>query len=457
MWLHDFFGIDLNQRHVDFVIPRLDQDLPLCIDPFLLYKSRREDLQSAHKTLLSLFKAAFVAFKSGEMELVSLLIDFPEVPEIRFGYASKSIAGRGIGEILGKLVIETLRNSPALVERGIRHVEELQLFSVGIAEDRISDMAANVIKQYLVKYTVNQCKLWGIPTHEGVPLHHAWDSEERRWVDQYANIPIDQTGQGILFVPRWIVRRLPWINYDDFLQTDLSAFLRSRLVGERRRYAVRKPQAIEITRSNLAVVDSYVARKEREASQAQPDAPPLLALAGGDCTDLLASVVSLSVGHASAYRYQRLLLQLLNCLLEPELVDGEDQVRTSTGVEIRDLVYSNNSDQPFFSYLLNTYGNLLVVFECKNVDTLTADDINQLANYLGDPMGRFGILITRNVASERILAKTRATYSKQHPRKAIIILSDEDLKIMVSMKSAGSRHPSAHLQRKYREFVQSIE
>jgi hypothetical protein len=457
MWLHEAFGIDLNQRHVDFVIPRLDQDLPLCIDPFLLYKSRREDLQTAHKTLLSLFQEAFAAFRSGKMDLVSSLIDFPEVPEIRFGYASKSISGRGIGQILSKLVIETLGNSPLLIERGIRHVEELQLFSVGIAEDRVSDMAANIIKYFLAQYTTNQCKLWGVPTTNGVPLHHIWDAQERRWVDQYVDIPVDQSGRGILFVPRWIVRRLPWINYDDFLRTDLTAFLRGRLVGNRKKQVLPKSQAVEITRANLLLIDSYVSRKEREAPHAQPDPPPLLALSQDDCSGLLNSLSSLPVGHGSAYAYQRLLLQLFNCLLEPELVDGEEQVRTSSGVEIRDLVYSNNSDLPFFNYLLNTYGNLLLVFECKNVEALDGDDINQLANYLGDPMGRFGILVTRKAPSDRILAKARATYNKQHPRKGIVILHDEDLGIMVGMKKAGSRHPAAHLQRKYREFVQSIE
>jgi len=139
------------------------------------------------------------------------------------------------------------------------------------------------------------------------------------------------------------------------------------------------------------------------------------------------------------------------------LVDGEAQSRTASGVEIRDLVFANNSDLPFLRYLLTNHGNLLVVFECKNVAELDPDDINQLANYLGDPMGRCGFIVTRQQPHERILAKIRATYSKDHPRKVLLVLTDNDLRVMTAMRRGGSRHPVDHLQRKYRELVQSIE
>ena len=198
-WLTDTFQLQLNQREVDFVIPRLDADIPLCIDPFLLYKSRRAELRAAHALLLTLFNEAFAAFRNGDHERAARLIDFPEVPEIRFGYARQSVAGRGIGAVLAQLVMDTLRQSPALVERGIRHVEELQLFSSGIAEDRISDLAANAIKGYLVTYTQAQCETWSIPAQDAVPLEHIWDADSSRWVRRYVRVPVDpETGVAVL-------------------------------------------------------------------------------------------------------------------------------------------------------------------------------------------------------------------------------------------------------------------
>lgn len=456
-WLPQEFRLEINQREVDFVVPRLDADLPLCIDPFLLFKSQREGLRNAHQLLLSLFEDAFAAFRRGDQARVERLISFPEVQEIRFGYAQGSTRGSGVGEVLSRLLIDTLRASPALLDRGIRHAEELQLFSIGIAEDRVSDMAANVMKQFLVSYTQAQSGLWGLPLSEGVPLQNVWDVKQHEWIDQYVSLPVDpQTGIPILLVPRWVVRRLPWINYPDFLRMDLAPFLRSRLGGSVRRPPP-KAQAVAVTRTHVDLVDSYVRKKERDALHAQPDAPPLLADSPPLCDDGVKRLLALGPGRKDAYDYQRLALHLLNCLFEPELVDGQPQVRSASGVEIRDLVFTNNSDLPFLSYLRTNYDNALVVFELKNTQDLEPDDVNQLANYLGDAMGRCGFLLTRNAPSARTLAKARATFNKLSPRRAIIVLSDQDLERMASLKRTGTRHPGQHLQAKYREFVQSIE
>lgn len=459
VWLNEAFELALSQRDVDFVIPRLDADIPLCLDPFLLYKSKRADLREAHDLLLTLFNDAFDAFRADDMARVRRILDFPEVREVRFGYSRGSIRGTGVGPVLSEVLIETLRQSPALIARGLRHVEELQLFASGIAEDRISDVAANVIKNFLISYTQSQCQLWGIPISQDVPIQHIWDSTERRWRDTYTPLPRDpHSGEGILLVPRWIARRLPWINFDDFAQTDLRIFLRSRLPGDEARGQLPKERVVQITRTHVQLVDRYVERKEREGALAQPDPPPLLSIApfpAGE--DVLDEIRAMPIGSTQAQAYQRAVFRLFNTLFEPELVDGQEQVRTVSGVEIRDLVYSNNSDIPFLRYLMTKHGNLLVTCECKNVNELEPDDINQLANYLGDPMGYCGFLVTRREASERILAKARATYNKQHPRRVIIILYDDDLRLMVEMKRIGSRHPVDHLQRQYRAFVQSIE
>jgi hypothetical protein len=453
-WLHSEFGLTFTQRDVDFVIPRLDADLPLAIDPFLIYKSQRPELQEAHADLMQMFSAGFAAYREGREGDARELFRFPEVREIRFGYGRETIEGSGVGEGLSRLTVELLRQSPTLVERGIRHVEELQLYSVGIGPDRVSDTVANVLKRFLVSYTNRQATMWGVPLAQGVPIEHVWDPEAKTWVDEYASLPVDQaTGTPILLVPRWIVRRLPWINFPDFERTELRSFLRARKTS-----AAGKPAAVAITRKQVQIVDSYVARKEREAARAQPDPPPLLADApfpAGD--DTLARLRALSAGQTDAYEFQRLVLALLNTLLEPELVDGEAQVRTATAVEIRDIVFSNNSDRSFLRFLLHEHGNLLVTFECKNVQALDADDVNQLANYLGEPLGRCGFLVTRNSPTDSVLKKARATYNKGSPRRIILVLSLDDLATMVEMKRLGKRHPVDHLQRLYRSFVQSIE
>ncbi|MDQ3524891.1 MAG: hypothetical protein M3451_07550 [Chloroflexota bacterium] len=50
----------------------------LCIDPFLLYKSRRENLQRAHGQLVGMFNETFARFQDGDDEYARELLRFPE-------------------------------------------------------------------------------------------------------------------------------------------------------------------------------------------------------------------------------------------------------------------------------------------------------------------------------------------------------------------------------------------
>ena len=96
--------------------------------------------------ILTAFNAGIQALREGKPENARYLFDFPEVHEIGFGYSRRSKRGSGVGDFLASLIIETLENSPALLKRGVRHIEEMQLTSIGIGSDRISDIAANLIK-----------------------------------------------------------------------------------------------------------------------------------------------------------------------------------------------------------------------------------------------------------------------------------------------------------------------
>jgi hypothetical protein len=453
--LNHAFGLNLAQRQVDFVIPRLDADTPLCIDPFLLYKSRQPELAEAHDQLLDVFRHVFAAFDAGDRKRAKVLVDFPEAGEIRFGYATSGHSGRGMGESLGRLVLETLEASPALVRRGLRHVEELQLFSVGIGPDRISDLAANVLKDFLIGYTKRQASLWSIPLAKGVPISHVWARGDGRWEDRYEDVPIDPvTDLPILLVPRWIVRRLPWINYDDYASTTLRAYLGARKPTTSR---TGKPAGVEISRHDVALVDRYVTMKERTSAGAQPTRamvppsdtePPLAAF--------LADLETVPSGAAGATAFQRVVLRAISELFEPDLVDGREQVRTESGTEIRDVVFSNDSDAPFLRYLANSHGNHVIVFECKNKARVDVDDINQLANYLGDPMGYVGVVVARGPATDSVRRKCIATYAKSRPGRVILVLSDTDLREMQGAKERGGR-PVDHLRRKYREFMEAVD
>src|SRR5579862_7060731 len=146
----------VSQYDVDFVIPRVGIDLPVGIDPFLLYKSRDSEYRHLHDLLLEAFNEGIGAAKRGALQEATRILDFPEVSAIGLGYTRRGKRGSGVGSHLAGIIIDTIIGSPSLQDRGIRHVEEMQLVSAGIGPDRVSDIAANLLKSFLVGYTQRQ-------------------------------------------------------------------------------------------------------------------------------------------------------------------------------------------------------------------------------------------------------------------------------------------------------------
>src|SRR5437588_3963706 len=86
----------ISQFEVDFVVPRLGIDLPLGIDPFLLFKSRDPELQNLHRVLLEAFNFGVSLVRDKRLSEARALFRFPEAWEIGFGYSQKK-GKRGTG------------------------------------------------------------------------------------------------------------------------------------------------------------------------------------------------------------------------------------------------------------------------------------------------------------------------------------------------------------------------
>ena len=88
--------------------------------------------------------------------------------------------------------------------------------------------------------------------------------------------------------------------------------------------------------------------KEATASDAQPSLTYLNIK--GTCPEsetLKEKLSTVKPGNVDAAPYQRLVLEILNFLFNPELIDGELEVRTIDGSERRDIIFTNDSDQIF--------------------------------------------------------------------------------------------------------------
>jgi hypothetical protein len=466
--LPEGFGLKLSQSEVDFVIPDLATDIPVCIDPFLLYKSRDESLRKHHADLVGVFGHGFKLFEAGDEAGLDRLVVFPEVNAIGFGYSQGGIHGSGLGWHLNKLLAELLGSSEKVRARGLRHVEELQLLSVGVGPDRVSDIAANVLKVPLIEYTQAQAALWKIPLTKDVPVAHYLDLADMEWRDGHFDLPVNPVGGGpVILVPRRMVRLLPWINYDDFYGTEAKLLLpptprlpRYPGMTKVKRLEVAKADMVEKVRQAPVVLEQYVNRKEREAAGAEallPDSKSQIELRTV-ADDLKARLAALPTGQVASAEYQHLVYEILNFAFEPDLTGGEFEARTYLGTERRDLIYWIEAESSFWKYVRDTYGSPQIMFECKNVAELEIDHINQTATYLGSRLGMLGFIVTRAPIPETVLRKTYSVWNDtmQPPRKMILALSDADLVAMIEMKVSG-QNVSAHPQALYRAFRSKVQ
>ena len=451
----------VSQFGVDFVIPRNGTDVPLGIDPFLLFKSQDERLRNLHERMVAEFNRGISLIREGRTDEAEYIFTVPEPREIGLGYGEGTRDGSGVGEFLAKCIIDAVSSSPALMESGIRHIEEMQLYSVGIGRDRTSDLACGFIKNHLIEYTQAQCAIWDIPLLKGMPVEGVYNFEEHRWEDTYADLPVSPVdGLAMLFVPRRLVRSLPFISYDDFLKDEMAAYLRAKRVKDKIAKTPPKPEKSRVVAENRAHAErvrQYVSRKEAEADKAQPS----LGYLPDDETcaeaERLATLIrSILPGTKHANDYHNATLEILNFAFSPELADGEKEVRTVHGTERRDIVFTNESDRTFWSYVRAEHSAIFLMFEVKNVEDLSNDHVNQTATYLGDRLGRLGIILTRNAPSKERTLKLFSVYNDSTPRKVILVFDDADLAAILKLRCNGG-DPMKYVQAKYRAFRTSVQ
>lgn len=156
----DIFGVSerLLREYGAFNISLLT-DLPLFIDPFLLFHSKKEEYRVLHDDMINYLR--FLRDKSlGDSVSPGLLkswYHFSEVKETWLGFCTTGNTGRGLGGKFARALHHNLRYifsnfGSERVTKG-SHLEKLCLIGTGIGRDMISDFTTNLIKDYLLTYT----------------------------------------------------------------------------------------------------------------------------------------------------------------------------------------------------------------------------------------------------------------------------------------------------------------
>jgi hypothetical protein len=448
--LTDYFGVHRSQAELDFAIQFLYEDLPLYLDPFLLWKSPSQQDQALHTSITNSFNHLNYLTKKGrDVEAVDTLITLTECREVGLGL-SKSRRGNRIGADQAREVLHLFKDIPEYSQFGFTHFEVIQLYVSGISKDRISDIACNYLKSFLIDYTIEQCEELGIPTQVAtIPevynyRTNAFDRAQR------VRLPVNPVdGEPLIFTPKRWLRFNPWINFDDYFKT---ACPRDEISNPHE--PVDRVRVLKYNREHYGAVERYVALKDKSSADCTND-PLFTQIPILSARRKLSELLKLKSGKEDGAdnRYEDLCTELLATLFYPYLDFVQAQSRTESGRHVRDLIFYNNRSIDFLDEIFSDYGNRQLVFEMKNVANIDRDHINQLNRYLQTGLGQFGVFVTRSELPRTMFSNTIDLWSSQ--RKCIVALTDSDIKLMVDVYESKQRTPIEVLKKKYIEFRRS--
>lgn len=468
MLLNEAFNLSFHQSEVDFLIPNLEEDLNLYVDPFLFFKHPNPEYKAVHALIQKFFMVALEELKKGNKDTVRRMLSFPEVKETMLGLSSGNHQGRGMGDSRGDIIYREIVANKDIQQYGINHLAEMQLLIEGVGFDMVSDMCTNIAKPFFVNYTQRQCRIHNIPMETGLCLEHLFDWEELEWDDQLVDLPVNPFNGGpILLVPKSVLRRFEEINYKDFWETTYRYILREievqrsiQSIGRapkitwkeiNEKYNFCKKTVVEVLHEQPELLREYLQKKEK-ASVAPVALDTIIGTDSGSnqVQDFKDELQQIKPGNKDAKKYESLMVRILTLLFSPNLTDPHSQVRTVDGREIIDITFYNSASFGFWNDIKIKHGNNIIPIELKNMEDLSNEEYFQIAARLNDDLGMFGLLIARKKDGLDI---QRAYRRFNREKKVIITLTDEDIYKILDNYEKGL-NKSLYINQMYRKFLE---
>ena len=291
IYFSDLFGIEpeILDSYGAFNIAMVN-DLPLFVDPFLLFDSERPEYRELHDDIIKYL--VFVRDRAQADELtegaVSQWLVFREVKQNWLGFSRQGNSGTGLGKHFAQTLAQNFkkvfRNFGQETLTRSSHLEKLGLLSGGVGRDHLSDFTTNLIKGYLLKYTEDFATAH-LKAHQLKRVHVervSFDYERRRWQSGHFTLPWHDGDYVILTPCDTLTRDEAWINQGDmvsqFFQLRLSlpdGVLRAqvndhflRQINERSTQDERKTAALRTIEEFTELIDHYIKWKEDHALEA---------------------------------------------------------------------------------------------------------------------------------------------------------------------------------------------
>ncbi len=289
---NEYFEIDQNvlDRHGALNIC-LEADLPLFVDPFLLFSSTNPEYRELHDKIVG--HLVFLRTLAVDNPAIGLtLFQFPEVRQNWLGLCKWGNNGKGLGPNFARNVIAAFngfyRNFGTETVSDTSHIEKLTLVGSGIGRDFISDFTTNLMFEFLLGYTEKVAKQHLSDQQRKIfTVRCSFDRDLMVWQPKSFELPYfykrDRDEDFILLTPVDILTKdEAFICHSDFtsqfrtianslsnaaLRDAVNVYFRKRLPANPKRDDIER--AIDATVQKYPeILDYYIKKKESEKDKA---------------------------------------------------------------------------------------------------------------------------------------------------------------------------------------------
>lgn len=460
MRISEVMGITKSQLELDFYDYEIEKDTLLFFDPYYISKKEDAFLSECNEYINSFFNQFLLLLKRDEVRAFRLFSHLGEVNEICLGMSSGKPSGRGIGYIDAKKIFFAIKNSKAVQDEVLEHLEDIRLFVEGVDKDKISDMVANIIKYPLIKYTIEQCRLYDVPMRT-VETGFYWN--KNRWERSHEDMIVFRNKRYLLF-PRNILTASNSYCADQYYRMYVLEHLKVENLEKdthlvRRRYdrqgllvsrRVCKKDIDEEIRSSEPtnrVTKDWIARFTKEnpgvLEKYRVEAIEDIIVQDTVLSDeeydrlvdsLICELKDIPEGPESATKYHHLISGILELLFYPSIGHPRIEQEIHDGRKRIDILFDNNADDGFFFklHVMHRIPDSMIMVECKNYSKdINNPELDQMAGRFSPKRGRFGIICCRSLDNSALfVARERDTV--RDDRGFIIHLTDDDIITMLN-------------------------
>jgi len=225
VYFSDVFGVteDQLEKYGAFNIS-LIVDLPLFVDPFLLFDSPKTEYRKLHDEIIDYLRFLRDLSQKGAVldARIQHLYCFREVEQNWLGFSQSGNSGRGLGMSFARALSQNLSSlfpdfGAEQITKG-SHLEKLCLIRAGVGRDMISDFTANLIKGFLCEYTQKFAVANIDPSllAEFAVPHARFSTTTETWRPEKYTLPKLDSGYVLLTPKEILTKDDTWINKEDY-------------------------------------------------------------------------------------------------------------------------------------------------------------------------------------------------------------------------------------------------